>query len=130
MRVLGLVLAGALALTASIGVHAGSLGPGSYTMPRVGTVTGVKHPVPRANGTADQFRVSGVRTVLPAGGFAVRGRGCLRTGSTFPGAQSLMILSQIGEARPAAGVIRSRGVRSPSYCGLASDLGTAGARPE
>jgi hypothetical protein len=34
MRFLGLVLAGALALTASIGVHAGSLGPGSYTMPR------------------------------------------------------------------------------------------------
>jgi hypothetical protein len=33
MRVLGLVLAGALALTAPIGVHAGSLGPGSYPMP-------------------------------------------------------------------------------------------------
>jgi hypothetical protein len=33
MRVLGLVLAGALALTASVGVQAGSLGPGSYSMP-------------------------------------------------------------------------------------------------
>ena len=33
MRVLGLVLAGALALTASIGVQAGSLGPGYYPMP-------------------------------------------------------------------------------------------------
>jgi hypothetical protein len=33
MRVLGLVLAGALALTAPIVVQAGSLGPGSYTMP-------------------------------------------------------------------------------------------------
>ena len=33
MRVLGLVLAGALALTAPIGVQAGSLGPGSYSMP-------------------------------------------------------------------------------------------------
>ena len=33
MRVLGLVLAGALALTAPMGVHAGSLGPGSYSMP-------------------------------------------------------------------------------------------------
>jgi hypothetical protein len=33
MRVLGLVLAGALALTASIGAQAGSLGPGWYPMP-------------------------------------------------------------------------------------------------
>ena len=34
MRVLGLVLAGALALTAPIGVQAGSLGPVWYPMPR------------------------------------------------------------------------------------------------
>jgi hypothetical protein len=34
MRVLGLVLAGALALAASIGVQAGSLGPPGYQMPR------------------------------------------------------------------------------------------------
>src|SRR6516164_219170 len=33
MRVLGLVLVGALALTAPTAVHAGSLGPGSYSMP-------------------------------------------------------------------------------------------------
>ena len=33
MRVLGWVVAGALTLTAPIGVQAGSLGPGSYTMP-------------------------------------------------------------------------------------------------
>ena len=33
MRVLGWVLAGALALTASVGVQAGSLGPGYYPMP-------------------------------------------------------------------------------------------------
>jgi hypothetical protein len=33
MRVLGLVLAGALALTTPIRVQAGSLGPGSYSMP-------------------------------------------------------------------------------------------------
>jgi hypothetical protein len=33
MRVLGLVLAGALALTAPIGVQAGSLGPNYYPMP-------------------------------------------------------------------------------------------------
>jgi hypothetical protein len=33
MRFLGLVLAGVLALTASIGVQAGSLGPGYYPMP-------------------------------------------------------------------------------------------------
>ena len=33
MRVLGLVLAGAFALTAPIGVQAGSLGPNYYPMP-------------------------------------------------------------------------------------------------
>jgi hypothetical protein len=33
MRVLGFVLAGALALTAPTAVQAGSLGPGSYSMP-------------------------------------------------------------------------------------------------
>ena len=33
MRILGLVLSGVLALNATIGVQAGSLGPGSYSMP-------------------------------------------------------------------------------------------------
>ena len=43
--------------------------------PTVGTVTGVEHPAPRANGTADRFRRVGARIVFPAGGPAVRGRG-------------------------------------------------------
>jgi hypothetical protein len=108
MRVLGWVLAGALALTAPIGVQAGHSVWARIQCPTVGTVTGVEHPVPRVSGTADRFHRVGARIVLLMGGFAVRARGCLRTGSTFPGAQSLMILSQIGEARPAAGVIRSQ----------------------
>ena len=49
MRVLGLVLAGALALTAPTGVHAGSLGPGSYSMPN-----GWNGDWRRAPGSSDQ----------------------------------------------------------------------------
>jgi hypothetical protein len=108
MRVLGLVLAGALALTAPIGVQAGSLGPVWYPMPRGWDGDWRQAPGPRVNGTADRFRRVGGRMVLLVRGPAVRGRGSPLTGSTFPGAQSLMILSQIGEAPPAAGVIHSR----------------------
>jgi hypothetical protein len=52
MRVLGLVLAGALALTAPIGVQAGSLGPGSYSMPNGwnGDWRGAPGPSPQSNG--------------------------------------------------------------------------------
>ena len=75
MRVLGWVSAGALALTASIGVQAGRWVQAGIQCPTVGTVTGVEHPAPRANGTADRFRRVGARIVFPAGGPAVRGRG-------------------------------------------------------
>jgi hypothetical protein len=52
MRVLGLVLAGALALTAPIGVQAGSLGPGSYSMPNGwnGDWRRAPGPSPQSNG--------------------------------------------------------------------------------
>ena len=81
-------------------------------------MTGVKHPVPRANGTADRFCHVGVRIVFPAGGFAVRGQGCQRIGSGVPAAAPSIILSQIGEARLGAGVIRSQPVLSPLGSGF------------
>jgi hypothetical protein len=121
MRVLGLVLAGALALTAPKGVQAGSLGPGSYIQClAVGTVTGVEPPVPRANGTADRFRRVGARIVLLVDGVPMAGPGFRLIGSTFPGAQSLITPSQIGEARPVAGVIRSQPGARPLWLGFQS----------
>jgi len=52
MRVLGLILAGALALTAPIGVQAGSLGPGYHPMPNGwdGDWRRVPSPSPQWNG--------------------------------------------------------------------------------
>ena len=52
MRVLGLVLAGALALTAPIGVQAGSLGPNYYPMPNGwnGDWRQAPSPSPQRNG--------------------------------------------------------------------------------
>jgi hypothetical protein len=76
--------------------------------PTVGTVTGVEYPVPRANGTADQFRDAGGRMVLPAGGLAVWGRASLLTGSGVLRAGLLIILSPIGEDRLGAGATRSQ----------------------
>src|SRR5215813_375609 len=48
------------------------------------------------------------RAVLIADGVPMGGQEFLTITSGFPGAQSLMTPSRIGEARPAAGVIRSR----------------------
>ena len=52
MRILGWVLAGALALTAPIGVQAGSLGPGTYSMPNGwnGDWRRAPSPSPQSNG--------------------------------------------------------------------------------
>ena len=108
MRVLGSVLSGALALITSIEVQAGSLGPSYHPMPNVGTVTGVEHPAPRVNGTADRFRRIGFTMVLPAGGPAVRRGGSPPIGSGVPRAGLSIIRSRIGEARPVAGVIHSQ----------------------
>ena len=83
----------------------------------VGTVTGDEHPLPRVNGMADRFRRVRVR-IVPAGGPAVRGLGSPLTGSGVPAAELLTIHSQTGEARPVAGVIRSRLVLSPSGSGF------------
>ena len=81
-------------------------------------MTGVEHPAPRVNGAADRFRGTGGRTVLPAAGFAVRGRRYLRTGSGVPAVAPSIILSQIGEVRLGAGVIRSQSVLSLSGSGF------------
>jgi hypothetical protein len=48
------------------------------------------------------------RTVLMAGGVRMEGREFLPIGFGVPAAAPLIILSQIGEAPRAAGVIRSR----------------------
>jgi hypothetical protein len=109
MRILGLILAGALALTASMGVQAtGRWVRAGIQCPTVGTVTGVEHPAARANGTADRFRRVGARIVLPAGGPAVRGPVSPLTGSGTPAAAPSIIPLQIGEARPVAGVTHSQ----------------------
>src|SRR6516162_11873827 len=96
----------------------------------VGTVTGVEHPTPRINRTADRFRRVGARIVL-MGGVPNRGWASPRTGSGVPRAEPLIIRSQTGVARRAAGVIRNlrprtgfsppyeisyRGVKLPRVC--------------
>src|SRR5262249_8599434 len=86
--------------------------------PTVGTVTGDKHPPPRLNGTADRFRVIGARTGGLGGGFAVWGRASLLPGSTFPGAQSLIIRWQTGAGRPATRVVRSQPMLSSCGSGF------------
>ena len=118
MRVLGWVSAGALALTASIGVQAGRWVQAGIQCPTVGTVTGVEHPAPRANGTADRFRSVGARIVLPAGRPAVRGPVSPLTGSGVPAAGPSIIPLRTGEGQPVAGVIHSRLVLSASASGF------------
>jgi hypothetical protein len=86
--------------------------------PTVGTVTGVEHPAPRANGTADRFRSVRVRIVLPAGGPAVRGPASPLTGSGVPAAAASIIPLRIGEARRGAGATHSRLALSPSGSGF------------
>jgi hypothetical protein len=118
MRVLGWVLAGALAVTPGIGSRPGRWVRAGIQCPTVGTVTGVEHPAPRVNGTVDRFRRVGARIVLPVGGVPMRGWGRLRTGSGVPAAGPLIIPSRIGEVRLGAGVIRSQPVLSPSGSGF------------
>jgi hypothetical protein len=62
MRVLGWVLAGALALTVPIGVQAGSLGPGWYPMPN-----GWNGDWRRVAGPSPQWKGSGRRVWAPNG---------------------------------------------------------------
>src|SRR5215469_13611987 len=94
--------------------------------PTVGMVTGVEYPVPRVNGTADQFRGAGGRMLLPAGGLAVWGRWSRLTGSGVPAAAPLIIPSQIGEGRLEAGVIRSQANKSRAIPGTRSLFGAGG----
>jgi hypothetical protein len=62
MRVLGWVLAGALAPTPSIGVQAGSLGPGYYPMPN-----GWNGDWRRVSGPSQQWKGSGPPHWVPYG---------------------------------------------------------------
>jgi hypothetical protein len=73
----------------------------------VGTVTGVERPTPRVNGAADRFRRVGARIVLLVVGVPIRGWASPRTGSGVPRAGRLIIRSQTGVARRAAGVTPS-----------------------
>ena len=94
-------------------------------------VTGVEHPAPRANGTADRFRRVGGRAVLLAGGLAVRGPASRLTGSGVLRAGLLIIRSQTGAARRAAGVIHSHPVLSPSGSGFTprNEISYRGVKP-
>jgi hypothetical protein len=118
MRVLGWVLALALALTASIGSRPGRWVRATIQCPTVGMATDVEHPAPRVNRTADLFRRVGARIVLLVGGVPMRGRGSPLTGSGVPAAAPSIIRSQIGAARRAVGVIRSQPAFSPSGSGF------------
>jgi hypothetical protein len=118
MRVLGLALAGTLALTAPIGVQAGSLGPGSYSMPN-----GWDGDWRRAPGPSRQWSGGSVSPRwcpnCPAGGGACcPGPGAPLTGSGVSAAAPSIILSQTGEVRLGAGVIRSQPVLGPSGSGF------------
>ena len=68
MRVLGLILAGALALTAPIGVQAGSLGPGYHPMPNGwdGDWRRVPGPLRQSNGGSSGWRTCCLRPSIPA----------------------------------------------------------------
>ena len=89
--------------------------------PTVGTETGVEYPVSRANGRVRVRRI-GFRTALLGDVVSIRGRESLPSGSGVPAVAPSIILSQIGEVRPAAGVIRSQPVLSLSSSGFQSAL--------
>ena len=76
MRFLGWVLAGALALTASIGVQAGSLGPGYYLMPN-----GWNGDWRRVSGPSRQWKGAGPSRWVPNG---LLGRCCPYPGPGVP----------------------------------------------
>jgi hypothetical protein len=115
MRVLGLVQAAVLALAAPMAAHAAPLGSnmgaaGSGPAPgamRVGNIHGAQWlPAPGGRG-GGWHPPHWDRAVSVAGGVPIVGRELPPTGSGVPAAALLIIPSQIGEARAAAGVIRS-----------------------
>ena len=126
MRILGLALAGVLALTVPITGHAGGLGS-VWGQPMRGRrlvscwhgTTGVgagtwglsapiQRPVALTNGMMEGVGLIGGRTDIIAGGVPMVGRRSPLTGSGVPAAGPSIIPSRIGEAQPAGGVIRSR----------------------
>ena len=75
--------------------------------PVVAVMAGAQRPVISANGRAGGFRRTGGRTAIMVDGVPMEGRRSPLIGSGVPAVAPLIILSQIGEARPAGGVIRS-----------------------
>ena len=109
MRVFGWVLAGAFALTASIGAQAASLGPGYYPMPNGwnGDWRPAPSPSRRWNGGPVSPRWC---PNCPPGGWACRsGARCPHLLGLGPQRRRLRLsVLQIGEARPVAGVTHSQ----------------------
>jgi len=122
MRVLGLALAGVLALTvpitgvrrrAGVGYGASQCGAGGWY--RVGTgrrgfeqaLGGCRRPSNgrsySPNGVTEGVRLIGGRTVTIAGGVAMAGRRSPLTGSGVPAVAPSIIPSLIDEARPEGG---------------------------
>ena len=126
MRVLGLAFAVLLSGTASIVAHANGMrsnmapvnagrrriscwrGMAAVRAGTQGLLAAREQSLTLANGTASGGHRIGGQTAFMAGGVPMTGRGSRLIGSGSPVAQSLITLSQIGEARRAGGVIRSR----------------------
>jgi hypothetical protein len=121
MRFLGLVLAGALALTATTAVQAGSLGPGWYPMPNGwdGDWRRAPSPTRQSNGGPVSPRSC---PNCPGGWACCSGTGVPTYWVWVPAAELLTIHSQTGEARPVAGVIRRRLVLSSSASGFSPPM--------
>jgi hypothetical protein len=117
MRVLGLALAGSLALMAPNAAHSDSL-ESNTGQAMTGRKPGAMqvadghgsnwHPAPGGGGGGSHPCRD--RAVLMADGVPMRGREFPPTGSGVPAAAPLIIPSQIGEVPMGGGVIRSRSV--------------------
>jgi hypothetical protein len=123
MRVLGLAFAVLFALTVPIAAHGDGLrvmgpengrrrvtcwrGMAAVRAGAQGLSAAKEQQVTFANGTVSGGLRIGGQTALMARGVLMAGRASRLTGSTFPGAQSLITPSRIGAALRAGGVIRS-----------------------
>ena len=108
MRVLGWVLAGALALTASIGVQAGSLVPGWYPMPNGWDGDWRRAPSPSRQWNGGPASPRWCPNCLPGGWACCPGPGSPLTGSGAPAAAPSIIPSPIGAGRLGVGVTHSQ----------------------
>ena len=104
MRVFGLVLAGALTLTAPIGIQAGSLGPGSYTMPNGWDGDWHRAPSPSRQWNSGPVSPRWCSNCPPGRWVCCPGPGVPTDWSGVPAEWPLTILFPTGEVRPGAGV--------------------------